>query len=228
MMRTTNRFGWFTSDEYDDDDAHTVCQRFYSRKRIIVGTLSTLIFFLFLSQLSLFDYHRLLAPRPGEVAVRCATSVIRNESDIKEAELIYGHSVHLMVHVYTISITRSVECHWLEREEDPLFTLHYRDDYLNVSQIDVAQLTRVLEDRHPLKIPFLAWYYGEYDTGYWHARLHTLDRQGLALEPIDPYEEGYLMPYMAMKFSTLSLSVTLSVLWLWLLFLCRHRSVNQA
>lgn len=112
-----------------------------------------------------------------DARVVCVTTAIQVENGIRAGLLTYGNADKIEIQLYTTSITRSINC--VDTKEIP-HLLQYKDDYLNISTVDVNKVLQSLSEQYHIGKSFVTWYY-ERDC-YWMSRMRQLDRNCLSLD----------------------------------------------
>lgn len=102
--------------------------------------------------------------------------------------LSYGTSDKLDVNLYTTSITRTIKC--IDAAEKST-VLQYKDDYLNISTVDIDAVYKTMIELFPIGTSFNAWFYESVDC-YAMQRRQLIDRNCLSQRAIelDEYYEG--------------------------------------
>lgn len=205
-------------DNNDDDDSSEdnreagKCRQLYmrlTRRHVICICLIYIISIILLNQLALFNYNRYLPLDPELTRVTCTNVYIKSETDIGIGEIRYsGIVVNDNVRLYITSVTRSVECRFTNDGDPRVLNLYYRDDYLNISHMDVDDIIEKLRLEYPVGMGFTAYYY----DGCIDRLNDHFDVNCLARKPLDP--DGYVnyIDYIALKLLVcLVVSVFLSI-----------------
>lgn len=183
MMRmSTDRFGNATRGDEEDEDEHDFQLKTLFTRRFIIWLwflYITLYVMTFSGPLSMVSVIKQLPPTEGEAKVLCFTTGLQSESGIRAGNLKYGNSESIAINLYTISITRTIICTGLSGN----VTLQYKDDYLNISTVDVDEVYRSLSHKYPINEAFDAWYYPDHCY-----RIRDLDRNCLSNVAADPGE----------------------------------------
>lgn len=189
-MSDRDRFGRQSRSTDEDDDygpGERQCTKFmaiFTRRYIIW------LCFLYLGLYIMIQYSTLYDNLPGTIIsetdarVVCTTTGIQVEKGIRAGLLTYGNADTVEIQLYTTSITRSIECVDIKEISH---VLQYKDDYLNISTVDVDKALESLWEQYPVRGSFVAWYY-ERDC-YWMSWHHQLDRNCLSTEKaLDPLQ----------------------------------------
>lgn len=153
------------------------CRILCTRRLVITTILSYLALYTVISSS--------LAPMeltaPDEAAIKCITLSLQTEQGIRAATLNYGASETVSLNLYMTSITRTINC-TNAANENHLF--QYKDDYLNISTVDVDGIFHQLTAKYPINESFDAWYYEDFCN--WYRIRDRLDRHCLSSTVIQP------------------------------------------
>lgn len=199
-------------DNNDDDRELGKCHQLFrrlTRKHVICICLIYIISIILLNQLALFNYNHYLPLDPELTRVTCTNMYIKSETGVGIGEIHYsGTVVNDNVHLYITSVTRGVSCRFTNDGDQRILNLHYRDDYLNISRIDVDDIIEKLRLEYPEGMGFTAYYY----DGCIDRQNDHFDVNCLASKPLDPGDYVNYIDYIALKLLVcLVVSVFLSI-----------------
>lgn len=196
-MRTLHRFGQ-SMDNDDDIMFGDYLYKFMTRRYLFQLLVIYIVLLWCFSPNAMITNHK--QPITSETArVLCRTESIVSEPGIRMGLLSYGTSDKLDVNLYTTSITRTIKC--IDATEKST-VLQYKDDYLNISTVDIDAVYRSLVVLYPIGTSFNAWFYETHC--YLMQGKELLDRNCLASRAIEPdeYDDG-LSPSIIMLFDSL-------------------------
>ena len=168
-MRQTDRFGRDIEELGSDDSAPR-----YGR---YLPTLFLIFLALFLLQhrWSIIDESFDTLATPTEALVYCKYKAITVEPSMRVGYIKYsGVDSHNELHMYVTSITRSLVCH---HDEDSLaesssshpqhlLQFDYRDDYLNISRIDIERVIEGMSRNYPQNHTVTLYHYRHCHEGW--------------------------------------------------------------
>mgnify|MGYP000748216338 CR=1 FL=1 len=187
-MRSVHRFGQ-SMDNDDDDDVlfGDYLFKFLTRRYLFQLLVICIVLMWCFSPISMI-IGPLRSISNESARVLCQTESIVSEAGIRMGLLSYGTSDKLDVHLYTTSITRTIRC--IDAAEKST-VLQYKDDYLNISTVDIDAAYKTLTESFHIGTSFNAWFYMS-DDCYIMQRKKLLDRNCLSQRAIelDEYYEG--------------------------------------
>ena len=202
---------------FDDDDGPIYLNTMTKpmmRRYLVIACLLYMGLFVTTSWLGICDTQQAIPPYGPEARVVCTTTVLQTEAGIRAAKLVYANNNEIDVNLYATSITRTVTCIDINGESH---TLQYKDDYLNISTVDVDHIYATLMKHYPIGESFTAWYY----ANHCHVMPQELDRNCLSTIAIDPdihYNYNLYTSLVVLHHGTVFVSVVLVI---WLHFIIR-------
>ena len=177
----TDRFGREENEETVTLPFRKQCQLICTRRFIIIVIVVYMALYL-ITRTSIEPTPLITAT---EAALTCITLNIQTESGIRAGTLSYGNAETLPIHLYLISITRTINCTAPTGKE---YVFQYKDDYLNISTVDVDRIYEGLNTQFPIGKSFSVWYYEDFCL--WYRLRDRLDRHCLSSSAIEPSDIG--------------------------------------
>ncbi len=179
--------------DWDDDEEigsvrHGKWRRIFTRRYIIYLIIFYFVLYFFVQSSSLSSGFSFSIQDESEVRVKCTTIKIEAEKGIRAGSLSYGNAEKIEIQLYTVSLTRSINC--IDTNE-VTHLLQYKDDYLNISTVDVDSVFHALTLKYPIGESFDAFHYKQ--DCYKLSRV--LDRNCLVENAINPEEYDNLTLY---------------------------------
>lgn len=179
-MRTVDRFGLPVYPS--DDDTHRSPYTQFQTPRYWMCLLVTWIVLSSVISPTTMMGIRDTQYISSEVArVLCTTKSIEIETGNIVASLHYSNTESLPINLYATSITRTIQC---MGGNEASHTFQYKDDYLNISTVDVDKVVKLLKLTYPIGKSFNAWYY----EGYCQKMMNLVDRNCLSSRAIERSE----------------------------------------
>lgn len=215
MMRVhTDRIDQYCVDVDEPVYSNTLfTNKALMRRYLVIGCILYMGLYMTITCIGVFDTHQLIPPTASEARVVCKTTTLQTEEGIRAAKLVYAKS-DVDVNLYATSITRTATCTDVNGES---YTLQYKDDYLNISTVDVDHVYRELTTQYPLGDTYTAFYYPK----HCHTMPQELDRNCLTSQPIDPelhYNKSLYQLIVIMQHITVFFIVILCI---WIDFVLR-------
>lgn len=177
----TDRFGRPFVSEDEDIDPSYFLKSIITKRFCAILIILYILFYIIGKQLTASSEEASIPISSSEARLVCETKNIETESGIHAGYLTYGNTEKLQIQLYTVSITRTITC------VDTAMGTHvfqYKDDYLNISTVNVDKVYASLLIEYPIGKSFIAWYYAKH-CSYLNRRL---DRNCLSKEAIEPEE----------------------------------------
>lgn len=216
------------------------------RSKLFYVVSFVVIYIILNTFIPIFDYDRLLPPLPYKTEVTCLNRYTNAEQHVKEgfiglSSLSGGGSSSLIkLNLFTISIIRRIECYFTyeykhlfslneknttltekekeEQEQRLLFNITYRDDFLNISDIDKDKMIHDILFIYPIGQPFIAWYYRD---DCFTVR-EDVDENCLSKIPLDVHKYDSIAIYIILKVFNISIVLLILIIHLWLCHIYRN------